>query len=92
MRVSLSQLPTGTRYLALTVHNYTRQPMDECCADASVFVASTAPGIGPGGLDIISSAAMKGKGTNVLCGVLHLAMVWVSTDDGRIATAGCRAS
>ena len=73
VRVSLSQLPTGTRYLALTVHNYTRQPMDECCADASVFVASAHPGLGPGGLDIISSAAMKGKGTNVLCGVLHLA-------------------
>ena len=73
VRVSLSQLPTGTRYLALTVHNYTRQPMDECCADASVFVASALPGVGPGGLDIISSAAMKGKGTNVLCGVLALA-------------------
>lgn len=73
VRVNLSELPSGTRYLALTVHNYTRQPMDECCADASVFVASTRPGLGPGGLDIISSAAMKGKGTNVLCGVLHLA-------------------
>ena len=73
VRVSLSQLPTGTRYLALTVHNYTQQPMDQCCADASVFVASANPGVGPGGLDIISSAAMKGKGTNVLCGVLHLA-------------------
>lgn len=72
VRVTLSELPAGTRYLALTVHNFTKQPMNECCADASVFVASTRPGLGPGGLDIISSAALKGKGTNVLAGVLQL--------------------
>lgn len=72
VRLSLSELKEGTCYLALTIHNFTRQAMDEACSDASIFVATQQPGLGPGGLDIISSAALKGKGTNVLGGLLVL--------------------
>ena len=48
VRIILDQLVEGTRYVCLCVLNYTGQPMEECCADASVFVASTLPGLGPG--------------------------------------------
>ena len=72
VRLALDQLPTGTRYVALTILNFTGQPLDECCHDASVFVASTRPGLGPDGLDIISAAALKCKGRNVLGGMLIL--------------------
>jgi hypothetical protein len=70
VRLTLEELPPTTAYVALVVYNYTGQPMENCCHDASVFVATALPGLGPGGLDIISSAALKGKGKNVLGGLL----------------------
>eukprot|EP01047_Picozoa_sp_COSAG01_P132118 COSAG01_NODE_61934_length_287_cov_0.750000_1_plen_95_part_11 len=66
VRLTLEELPPTTAYVALVVYNYTGQPMESCCHDASVFVATALPGLGPGGLDIISSAALKGKGKIVM--------------------------
>ena len=59
------------KYVAFTVHNFTGQPIDNVCSDASIFVAhGNKTGTGPGGLDIIVASALKSEGTNSISGVL----------------------
>jgi stress response protein SCP2 len=71
--LSLEELPPNTRYIALLCYNFTNQSLETCCSDASVFVADPSKkGTGPGGLYILSAAALKCKTTNNLAGILDL--------------------
>eukprot|EP00943_MAST-04B_sp_MAST-4B-sp1_P005078 g5078.t1 len=59
------------KYVVFTVHNFCGQAIDECCSDASIFVAhGNKTGTGPGGLDIIVASALKSSSTNSISGVL----------------------
>ena len=71
--ISLQKLPPKTRYLALICYNFTNQPLDECCSDASIFIADpSVTGNGPGGLNILAAAAMRCKTKNNLAGIVDL--------------------
>ena len=37
--LDLAKLPKKTKYVGIVCYNFTGQPLDECCADASIFVA-----------------------------------------------------
>lgn len=70
---SFSFYHTGSRYLGLICYNFTNQPLDECCDDASVFIADPLKtGNGPGGLKILCAAAMRCKSKNNLAGLLDI--------------------
>ena len=71
IRIQFSKLPKNIKYVVLTVHNYTRQPISECCSDASIFVADgKRTGRGPGGLAMIAASSLKSEGTTVVAGAM----------------------
>ena len=58
------EMAAEVKYVAFTVHNYSRQNMDDVLSDASIFVAhGNKTGTGPGGLDIIVASALKSSST-----------------------------
>lgn len=71
--IQLDKLKEGAKFIAIVCFNFTNQQMDVCCEDSSIFIADPSQkGSGPGGLSIICSASLKGRGRQILGGLVTL--------------------